>query len=131
MATTKRGWAPAIMLGACLLAAGCGKSKLDEPVEPAKAREALEKALDAWKKGGKPADLQARTPAVYFNEPEWAAGKELVSSTVGPVELSGRQGRARVKLTLRDRAGKVTEREIGYLIDTTPQVVITREGLGP
>jgi len=32
---------------------------------------------------------------------------------------------------LRDQAGKAGEREIGYLIDTTPQVVIAREGLGP
>ena len=121
---------PVCVMAACLLVTGCGKT-IDDPVDPAKAGQALEGALDAWKKGEKPADLQARKPAVYFNEPEWAAGKELVNSSVGPVELSGRQGRARVKLTLRDKSGRVSEREIGYLIDTTPQVVITREALGP
>jgi hypothetical protein len=120
------------LLGACLTAVvGCGGGKLDAPVDPATAGEALKGALDAWKAGEKPADLQARTPAVYFNEPEFNAGTALVSSQVGPVELTGRQGRAKVKLTLRDKAGKVTEREIGYLIDTTPKVVITREALGP
>jgi hypothetical protein len=35
-----------------------------------------------------------------------------------------------VKLTLQDAAGKVAERTIGYQIDTTPQMVITREALG-
>jgi hypothetical protein len=121
-----------VLGGACLLALalGCAKT-IDEPVDPAKAAEVLQGALDAWKKGEKQTDLHARKPAVYLNEPEWAAGKELVSYSVGPVELSGRQGRAKVKLTLRDKAGKTAEREIGYLIDTTPQVVITREALGP
>jgi hypothetical protein len=119
-----------IALGACLLAIGCGKP-IDPPVDPDKAGEVLQSALDAWKAGEKPADLQARKPAVYLNEPEFAAGKELVSSQIGKVELSGRQGRCKVKLTLRDKSGKVAEREIGYLIDTTPAVVITREALGP
>jgi hypothetical protein len=122
----------AVVLVACIvaLALGCGKT-IDEPVNPDKAGEALQSALDAWKAGEKPADLQARKPAVYLNEPEFAAGKELVSSQIGKVELSGRQGRCKVKLSLRDKSGKVTEREIGYLIDTTPAVVITREALGP
>ena len=35
-----------------------------------------------------------------------------------------------VKLSLRDRTGKTTEREISYQIDTTPQIVIVRENLG-
>ena len=53
-----------------------------------------------------------------------------VSPKAGKVELFGRQGRCTVKLSLEDKGGKRTERSIGYLIDTTPQVVIAREGLG-
>ena len=49
----------------------------------------------------------------------------------GKVELMGRQGRCSVKLLLRSADGKETERKISYQIDTTPQVVIAREGLGP
>ncbi len=109
---------------------GCS-GPIDPPVDPVQAGEVLRVALDAWKAGEKPADLQARTPAMYFNEPEFVAGKELVKSEVGQIELSGRQGRCKVKLSIRDKSGKVIEREIGYLIDTTPKVVITREALGP
>ena len=87
-------------------------------------------AFVAWTQGEAHGALAQRQQPIYFNEPEWAAGTELVSSKVGKVELSGRQGRCKVQLTLKDKTGKVTEREIGYLIDTTPKVVITREALG-
>jgi hypothetical protein len=113
-----------------VLLSGCGKP-LDEPVDPAKATEALNTAFGAWKQGEKYGALAQRQPPVYFNEPEWEAGKKLLNYELGPVTLSGRQGRCSVKLTLQDGAGKVTERTIGYQIDTTPQTVIVREALGP
>jgi hypothetical protein len=110
---------------------GCGKTPLDEPVEPVKATEVLNTAFGAWKQGEKYGELAQRQPPIYFNEPEWESGKKLVNYELGPVTLSGRQGRCSVKLTLQDSTGKVTERTIGYQIDTTPQMVITREALGP
>lgn len=109
---------------------GC-KSSLDAPVDPNRAQQAIEGALEAWKQGESPTALQQKSPPVYFNESEWKAGKSLVEYQIGPVSLHGRQGRCEVQLSLRDSAGKVTKRTIGYLIDTTPQVVITREGMGP
>jgi len=117
----------------CLVAllSGCGKTTLDESVEPAKATEVLNIAFGAWKQGEKYGGLAQRQPPIYFNEPEWEAGKKLLNYELGPVTLSGRQGRCSVKLSLQDSAGKVTERTIGYQIDTTPQTVIVREALGP
>jgi hypothetical protein len=112
------------------LAAGCGKT-IDEPVDPNKASAALQAALDAWKAGEEYGTLQHRTPPVYFNEREWEAGKKLLDYQIAKADLMGRQGRCSARLSLRDKAGKVTEREISYLIDTSPRVVITREGLGP
>jgi hypothetical protein len=116
----------------CLLALqpGCGGT-LDKPVEPAEAAEVLNASLEAWKQGESHGALRQRQPPVYFNEPEWESGKKLVKFEAGPVTLTGRQGRCSVKLTLQDKSGKVTERVIGYQIDTTPTVVITREALGP
>jgi hypothetical protein len=119
-------------VGVCCLAlvAGCGKG-IPDPVDPDQAGAVLRTALDAWKQGAAHGDLQNRSPPIYFNEPEWRAGKQLTDFKVGKVSLMGRQGRSSVKLSLRDKAGQVTEREISYLIDTAPQAVITREGLGP
>jgi hypothetical protein len=123
---------PAVALGGCVLIAtlGCGKS-VDPPVDPARAEAVLLAALESWKRGDAHGELQKRSPPIYFNEREWEAGKKLLDFKLGPVELMGRQGRCSVKLSLQDRGGKVTEREISYLIDTAPNVVITREGLGP
>jgi hypothetical protein len=126
--------ASGIILFCCLVAplAGCGGGQpLDEPVEPAKAAEVLNAAFGAWKQGESYGALKQRQPPIYFSEPQWEAGKKLLKYELGPVTLTGRQGRCSVKVTLQDGAGQVTERTIGYQIDTTPQLVITREALGP
>jgi hypothetical protein len=115
-----------------LLALGCtGGKDPDPPVDTGDAGAALKTALDAWKGGEAYGSLQQHSPPIYFNEREWEAGKKLVDYQMGQVELMGRQGRCTVKLSLRDKEGKQADRSVGYLIDTTPQVVITREGLGP
>ena len=120
------------LLPCCLVALllGCGKA-LDEPVDPGQATEVLTTAFDAWKQGGAYGELARRQPPIYFSEPEWESGKKLLKYEVGQVTLTGRQGRCSVRVTLQDSAGKVTERAIGYQIDTTPKLVVTREALGP
>jgi hypothetical protein len=123
-------WTVAAIAGGLLaLLGGCGKG-LDDPVDPDQARAVLQTALDVWKQGESFGTLEKRNPPMYFNEPEWKAGKKLVAFEVGKVDLLGRQGRCSVKLSLRDKDGNETERKTNYLIDTTPQVVITREALG-
>src|SRR5262245_29846776 len=77
---------------------GCGK-KLPDPADPNAGREALTLALNTWKNGGSQEELQNRNPAVYFNEPEWQAGKKLVRYEIkGQLEPFGRQLRANVLL---------------------------------
>jgi hypothetical protein len=121
----------AVALCGLLAAAGCGGRRLEPPVEPGQAGEVLRAAFDAWKNGEPYGALDTHDPPIYFNEREWEAGKKLVSYEAGPVTLMGRQGRCLVKLTLQDKQGSSTTRAIGYLIDTTPRLVITREALGP
>jgi len=116
--------------GLLALQFGCGQT-LEKPVDPAQASEVVKTAFDAWKQGESYGSLKQRQPPLYFNEPEWEAGKKLVSYEVGPVTLTGRQGRCSVKVKLEDKNGKVTERTIGYQVETTPAQVITREALGP
>ena len=87
-------------------------------------------ALDAWKKGEPHAGLMAKVPPVVFSEPLWEGGTRLLGFELGAVELQGRQARCTAKLALQEKSGKQYERKIGYQIDTTPRVVIAREGLG-
>ena len=114
----------------CLLA-GCGGPDVPAPVDPAEAGRHLAAALEAWKAGEPHAGLAAKAPPVVFSEPLWEGGTRLLAYEVGPVELNGRQGRCNAKLALRSPDGKQYDRSIGYQIDTTPRVVIVREGLGP
>jgi hypothetical protein len=113
------------------LSTGCRGKHLDEPVDPGKATEVLTAAFDSWKQGEGYGTLSQRQPPIHFNEPEWASGKKLLKYELGQVTLAGRQGRCSVRLTLQNSAGKVTERVIGYQIDTVPNMVVTRETLGP
>jgi hypothetical protein len=120
----------AAVLVAVALAAGCGP-ELPPPVDPADAGAHLRAVLDAWKAGEPFDSLERRNPPVVFNEPLWRDGAKLKSYELGEVQLHGRQGTCKVKVTVVDKDGKTVERRIGYQIDTTPAVVITREGLGP
>jgi hypothetical protein len=124
-------FACSVGLWLCLLlpVLGCGKT-LDAPVDQDKAREVLQTALESWKQGESYGALGQRQPPIYFNEPGWEAGKKLVNYQAGQMELFGRQGRCSVKLFLQDKGGKAIERDISYLIDTTPRIVIVRENLG-
>src|SRR5689334_11882553 len=99
--TTNRTGPALATLSLLVLLPGCGKA-LDEPVDPERASAALHAALDAWKQGERFGELQNRSPPIYFNEPEWRAGKKLVSFKAGKVELMGRQGRCSVRLSLVD-----------------------------
>jgi len=119
-----------VILFAVTLAAGCGP-ELPPPVDPANAAAQLRTALDAWKAGEPFEKLETRSPPVVFNEPLWRDGAKLLGYELGEVQLHGRQGTCKVKLTIVDKDGRTVERRIGYQIDTTPVVVITREGLGP
>jgi hypothetical protein len=117
----------ALVLGllALLLAlpAGCGQRPPPE-ADPDKAREALNTALDAWKKGEKPEALQGRSPAIYFNEPQWYEGRKLLDYKVedGPGQTKGRSIRYSVVLSLE--GGTKAQRKVVYQIDTSPRIVI-------
>jgi hypothetical protein len=112
-------------------AVGCGGTPVDPPVNTTDAGNQLRAALDAWKAGEPHEGLAGKTPPIIFPEPLWKDGARLLAYEMGEVGLNGRQGRCAVKLSLRFKDGKSSERKIGYQIDTVPQVVIIREALGP
>jgi hypothetical protein len=100
--------APSRLLAALALCAavGCGggvpKEKLDT------AQQAVVKALDAWKKGEKPAG---------FTEPALTAGKKLMDYQIVKTEAD-REGMIRTfaKLKLKDRRGKEADAQVAYMV---------------
>jgi hypothetical protein len=73
-------------LGAALAAAlmlalmpGCGSPTSAYVPSAATAREDLDKALDAWQKGRKPAELTTSEHPIYFVDSQWEGGQALES----------------------------------------------------
>jgi hypothetical protein len=118
-----------IAFPAIVILAGCEQAA--PPVEHQEAASQLQSVLTAWKSSQSYESLMQRKPPVFFNEPLWRDGNVLLEFELGDVELFGRQARCTATLFLRDKDGKNFERKIGYQIDTKPQIVIVREGLGP
>jgi hypothetical protein len=120
-----------ILLSAAALtlvsAAGCGPSNGPD-ADPAEAVTVLRTALDAWKKGETPESLQDQQPPIWFNEDDWKSGAKLLDYQVDDkTTMHGRQVRCQVSLTT-EKNNRKSERTIAYLVDTTPNRVIAREG---
>jgi hypothetical protein len=113
-----------VTLVICLLP-GCRRG-LGPDADPVEADRALQTALEAWKSGKSPADLQQQRPSILMNEDDWRAGKRLLDFTMEKGSLSGRQVRCRVRIKLQDKDMTV-DREAVYIIDTTPRIVIVRD----
>ena len=107
-------------------ATGCGGPK---PIaaDSQRAREALQTALDAWQKGESEQSLQERSPPLYFNDPEWRAGKQLVKYEIGAEQPNGLSVRYDVALTLQGEKGAAEKRQALYTVDTDPALVVVRD----
>lgn len=124
--TVRPGRAPRWWLALVLvlaLAAGCSGKKPPPPADPEVAKQALQDALEAWKGGAKPDALAARSPAIYFNDPQFKKGRRLLKYEVeaGSEKPHGASLRYTVLLTL---AGGGAPSKTVYQIDTAPKVVI-------
>ena len=116
-----------LLMAAVVSLAGCGK-KVPEPANPDTARQALTEALNTWVQGGSVESLSKRTPPIYFNDPQWKAGKRLKRFEIkGNLEEFGRQLRCTVLLAFEDEEGKTEEKDTPYQIDTHEVIVIVRD----
>jgi hypothetical protein len=104
---------------------GCGSGRPASDVE--RGRTALVAALDSWKANEPPAKLKSLPDPVDFPE-ELRATHTLVEYTLGAVDSSdGEFIRYRVTLKLKDRKGKVSEREVVYAVALKNPVAVSRD----
>jgi hypothetical protein len=121
-ATRSLAGAVVVLLGAGL--PGCGRG-LPPKASPEEARQALRTALDAWQQGESLETLTKGRPAVYFNDPKAHDGRRLMSYEMEDgYDFFGQSVRVRVNAMLEGKDGTVSERELTYIIDTSPVVVI-------
>jgi len=111
-----------LLAGAGLL--GCGRG-LPPKASPEDARQALRLALNAWQQGDSLEALSKGRPAVYFNDPKAHDGRRLMSYEMEDgYDYFGQSVRVRVNAMLEGKDGDVVERELTYIIDTSPVIVI-------
>ena len=106
------------------LASGCG-GRSESEVE--RGRQAVIAALDAWKANEPPARLKSLPDPVEFSD-ELRATHALTDYSLGKVDTSDKKViRYTVMLTLKDRKGKVSEREVAFAVELKSPIVVTRD----
>ena len=109
-------------------AAGCGGAapKSVPQADLDRAQAALQAALDAWKRGGRPGAVQGRTAGMA--DPDWAGGLRLVDYMIYNAEgCPGEEVRCGVALSLRDRQGKAVTKDVVYAVRGGEPFLIARE----
>jgi hypothetical protein len=109
---------------------GCGSGP-PKPADPAAAREALERALTAWKEGKSSESLQNDNPPIVVSDHAWNGGARLVKYEIKPGDRrAGADQSFQVILWLQDDKvkGKAKERQekAAYNVGTNPILTVVR-----
>jgi hypothetical protein len=114
----------------CVLSAGCGAKgpKRADSVDPARARETLRTVLESWTKGEKPTALQNRNPAITVVDMDWETGYRLLGyQVVGNGKGDDANLRCPVKLRLQSPQGTDVQKNVTYVVGTSPVLTVARE----
>jgi hypothetical protein len=118
---------------ATLFFSGCSGSVGAHAVNAPRAREALKTALDQWKAGATVDSMPSSATPMTVQDFDWAAGAKLVDyEIVDDGKAYDANLRVRVKLSLfapGRSTGKPTEKQVWYLVGTSPSVTVFRDAL--
>jgi hypothetical protein len=112
-------------LALLLFLAGCGSRR--PPADIDRGRAAVVAVLNSWKANEPPAKLKSLPDPVEFSD-ELRASYELTAYELGNVDASDKDViRYAVKLSLRDKKGKPSGREVVYSVALRSPVVVARD----
>jgi hypothetical protein len=98
------------------------------PVDPSLARDALNTALESWKKGEAIDALKSGSPPIVAQDFDWMAGHRLIRYEVtGDGKDDDANLRIPVILTLRTAQGKEVKKSVSYVVGTSPALTVFRE----
>jgi hypothetical protein len=120
----------ATSVAAIVLAAvtGCGSSS-PRPADPAAARDALDRALTAWKDGKTSESLKETDPPIVVSDHLWKNGSRLMKYQIEPGDRSqGADQVFRVVLWLEAQKAKSKEKQekTEYRVGTNPILTVNR-----
>lgn len=92
------------------------------------ATKLITATLDDWRAGDSLGAQRDKSPPVYVAEELWLNGERLEGyELAGPGELFGTNVRFHVRLRCSRQSGPTRQREVNYLVTTTPACTIARE----
>jgi hypothetical protein len=119
---------PWLVATALVELSGCGMGGSATPADPNQAKNALSAALDAWKNGGKPADLEKHSPPIHVRDVDWIGGFSLVSYKADKAgKLSGYDMNYPVDLELKTPKGETVKKSAVYTVTTGAELLISRQ----
>ena len=114
-----------LILISALGIAGCSSARPQSDIE--RGRQAVTAALESWKANEPPQKLKSLADPVDFSE-ELRSTHALADYSLGKIDSSDRDViRYTVALTLKDKKGKVSEREAVYAVSLRTPVVVARD----
>lgn len=115
----------ALLLGVLLFITGCGSRRAESDIE--RGKQAVVAALDGWKANDPPTKLKSLPEPVDFAE-ELRTTHALTEYTLGKIDTSDKELiRYAVTLKLKDKKGKVSEREAVYAVALKTPIVVSRD----
>ena len=111
-----------LLLTGLVLSAGCDGAGAALPLDEELARTSVKRAMEAWKQGKQPADLQ---PEITIGDPAWDSGRKLASFEIlrDRETSDGSNLHIRVKRSFADTGAK-SESEVIYIVGTSPVITI-------
>lgn len=116
-------WLFFLLPAALLAAAGC-RSSAPKPPDMKLACEALEAALEGWKRGD--AEIKLGDKAVALRDRDRKAGVKLVTYKLGDTEQTSYDFRCQVTLHLSGAGNRPITRNATYSVITQPSLVVSR-----
>jgi hypothetical protein len=111
------------VIALCVL--GCSSSRPQSEIE--RGRQAVTAALESWKTNSPPDKLKSLPDPVEFAE-ELRATHALTDYSLGKVDSSDTSViRYTVTLKLKDKKGKVSEREAVYAVSLRTPIAVARD----
>jgi hypothetical protein len=104
---------------------GCGSGRSASDIE--RSRAAVVAVLDSWKANDPPVKLKSLPDPVEFKD-ELQATHSLTDYALGNVDATDKDViRYSVTLKLKDKKGKLTEREVVYSVALKSPIVVARD----
>jgi len=117
-----------IVAACCMITLfGCSSGPVELAGDEEEANTLVAEALDAWKAGQNPDDLQACQPALHVADEDWRAGTVLKAYEVAKnPQAAGSHWRVSAVLTLSADGQAETTKNVAYAVTMEPAITILR-----